>query len=73
MNTPTLTEYEESIAPWNQNDEFDTYYVTATVSMPYTVAIDGNMDFIEVKRKIFREFQDKFKGWEIEDFEIKNY
>ena len=54
MNTPTLTEYEESIAPWNQNDEFDTYYVTATVSMPYTVAIDGNMDFIEVTRKILR-------------------
>ena len=73
MNTPTLTEYEESIAPWNKNDEFDTYYVTATVSMPYTVVIDGNMDFIEVKRKIFHECQDKFKGWEIEDFEIKNY
>ena len=73
MNTPTLTEYEESIAPWNQNDEFDTYYVTATVSMPYTVAINDDMDFNEIKRQIFHEFQDKFKGWEIEDFEIKNY
>lgn len=73
MNTPILTEYEESIAPWNQNDKFDTYYVTATISMPYTVAINDDMDFNEIKRKIFREFQDKFKGWEIEDFEIKNY
>ena len=73
MNTPTLTEYEESIAPWNQKDKFDTYYVTATVSMPYTVSINDDMDFNEIKRKIFREFQDKFKGWEIEDFEIKNY
>lgn len=73
MNTPTLTEYEESIAPWNQKDKFDTYYVTATISMPYTVAINDDMDFNEIKRKIFREFQDKFKGWEIEDFEIKNY
>ena len=52
MNTPTLTEYEESIAPWNQNDEFDTYYVTATISMPYTVAINDDMDFNEIKRKI---------------------
>ena len=73
MNTPTLTEYEESIAPWNQKDKFDTYYVTATISMPYTVSINDDMDFNEIKRKIFREFQDKFKGWEIEDFEIKNY
>ena len=73
MNTPTLTEYEESIAPWNQKDKFDTYYVTATISIPYTVAINDDMDFNEIKRKIFREFQDKFKGWEIEDFEINNY
>ena len=73
MNTPTLTEYEESIAPWNQKDKFDTYYVIATISMPYTVSINDDMDFNEIKRKIFREFQDKFKGWEIEDFEIKNY
>ena len=73
MNTPTLTEYEESIAPWNQKDKFDTYYVIATISMPYTVSINDDMDFNEIKRKIFHEFQDKFKGWEIEDFEIKNY
>ena len=73
MNTPTLTEYEESIAPWNQKDKFDTYYVTATISMPYTVSINNDMDFNEIKRKIFHEFQDKFKDWEIEDFEIKNY
>lgn len=73
MNTPTLTEYDESIAPWNQDNEYDTYYVTATVSMPYMIEVNDDMDFKEVKRKIFHEFQDKFKGWEIEDFEIKNY
>lgn len=73
MNTPTLTEYDESIAPWNQDNEYDTYYVTATVSMPYMIEVNDDMGFKEVKRKIFHEFQDKFKGWEIEDFEIKNY
>lgn len=37
------------------------------------IEVNDDMGFKEVKRKIFHEFQDKFKGWEIEDFEIKNY
>jgi len=32
MNTPTLTSYEESIAPWNQTEQkLSTYFVTAKV------------------------------------------
>lgn len=73
MNTPTLSDYEESKAPWNEKEpKYQTYFVTANISMPYGVLVTKDMSFKDIKNKIYYEMKDELKGWDIEDLEIEN-
>jgi len=74
MNTPTLTSYEESIAPWNQTEQkLSTYFVTAKISIPYNTFVTKDMTEKEIKNQIYSEMKDELRGWDIEDLEITNY
>lgn len=74
MNTPTLTSYEESIAPWNQKEgKLQTYFVTANISIPFNTFVTDGMTEREIRNQIYSEMQDELRGWDIDDLEITDY
>lgn len=85
MNTPLLSDTDESRAPWNQGSKTVTLDATVSVvlskSMPITLSVPDDVDEDNLKEYIYNnknlnsEFEEQHNlgiiGWTIDDLDVE--